>query len=80
MSKYVNKVWVSVTAILAVILIVYLFPIMRAKYGLAAAILSSLALVFGMTLYYLRGILIAHTGSRKSHAAKNEGERDTSSP
>lgn len=80
MSKYVSKVWVSVAAILTVILIAYLFPIMRAKYGLATAILSSLVLVFGMALYYLRGVLMANTGSHKSHASKNEGESDTSSP
>lgn len=72
MSKYINKFWVSVTLILTVIVLIYLFPIMHNRYGLATAILLSLFLVFGMSLYYIRGYLISSWISKKKSSASKQ--------
>jgi hypothetical protein len=74
MSKSGPKLWIGITAILTVILIVYLFPIFHSKYGLATAILFSLILVFGMLLYYLRGILMSQTKPGKPHDSERQKE------
>jgi hypothetical protein len=65
MSKYINKFWVSLTAVLTIILLIYLFPIMYDQYGFIKAILLSLCLIFGMSLYYIRGYWISKWLSKK---------------
>jgi hypothetical protein len=72
MSKSGAKLWVGITVILTVIIIVYLFPILYAKYGLATAILFSLIVVLGMLLYYLRGILMSQSRPGKSKDSDRE--------
>jgi len=74
MSKYINKFWVSVTAILTIIVLIYLFPIMYNRYGLATAILLSLLLVFGMALYYIRGYWISIWISKKKSIPPKQSE------
>lgn len=65
MSKYTNKIWAWATAVLALVLIVILFPILRGRFGTATAVLGCLVLVFGMALYYLRGVLLSRSTLRK---------------
>lgn len=74
MSQSGVKLWVGITVILTLILIVYLFPILYAKYGLATAILFSLIVVFGMLLYYLRGMLMSQSKPGKSKDFDREKE------
>lgn len=74
MSKYGTKLWLGITTALAVVLTVCVFPILYAKYGLAAAILLSFLVVFGMLLYYLRGILMLQARPGKSKDSERRKE------
>jgi hypothetical protein len=72
MGQSSHRWWIGVTAMLTVVLLIIVFPILQAKYGLATAILLSMILVFGMILYYLRGMLISGSKSRKPRSSENE--------
>ena len=68
--KLFNKFWVTVTAIITVILFIYLFPLLLDKYGLLKAILWISLLPVGMTLAYLRGYWIHSLISKKRKTSK----------
>lgn len=55
MSHTNQKLWITLTAALTVILLVIVYPILSAKFGTATAILLCGLLVLGMALYYMRG-------------------------
>ncbi len=76
MSRQTGKLWMSMTAALTVILIVYLFPVFYSRYGLATAILFSLVLVVGMLLYCLRGVLMSQSSSSRSQNSREEEGRN----
>jgi|GEM_PF-2151995 len=80
MSKYVNKIWAYATTVLALVLIVILFPILHGRFGTAKAVLGCLVLVFGMALYYLRGVLMSGSTPRKGpEMAQTESSIDSPS-
>lgn len=78
MSKYINWFWIAVTAILSIIVLICLFPIMYSRYGLVSAILLGLLVVFGMSLYYIRGYWISTWISKKKSGRPNNPSRSGS--
>lgn len=59
MRRESSKLWVGITAVLTIVILIFVFPILNERYGMATAILFSIVLVFGMALYYLRGVLMS---------------------
>jgi hypothetical protein len=74
MSQYINKFWVAVTALLTLILLIFLFPKMYDRYGLVQALLLSVVLVFAMSLYYIRGYWVSRWFSDRKTRDKKRTE------
>ena len=73
--------WMGITAALTVVLLIFVFPILRDKYGTATAVLLGLVLIAGMMLYYLRGVLLTTSrlgGSQNFGGRRKRGKRPPS--
>lgn len=53
----------GITAALTLMLLIIVYPLLQAKYGLTTGLLLCGLLVTGMLLYYLRGVMIS--GNKK---------------
>ena len=59
MKKPSRYAWPGVTVLLTLLIMIAVFPVLSARFGLVAAVLLSPVLILGMFLYYLRGILFS---------------------
>jgi len=66
--KLLNKFWLAFTTVLAIGLIIILFPLLLDKYGLVKAILLACLIPVAMALAYLRGYWIATLLEKKKKA------------
>lgn len=57
--KLFNKFWVTVTAVITVCLLAYLFPLLLDKYGLVKAVLLACLIPVAMTMAYFRGYWVS---------------------
>ena len=74
-TKIFDKFWVTVSAIIALGLLIYLFPLLLDKYGLAKAVLFSLLVPFAVGLAYLRGYWVSTWLSERRR--KHDEEADS---
>ena len=53
-----QRLWIALTSVMAVILLLIVYPILVAKFSTTTAILLCGLLVLGMVLHYVRGALL----------------------
>lgn len=67
-GKLFNKFWLVFTTVLAIGLIIILFPLLLDKYGLVKAILLACLIPVAMALAYIRGYWVATLFEKKKKA------------
>jgi hypothetical protein len=60
-----NKFWVTVTAVITIGLLAYLFPLLLDKYGLVKAVLLACLIPVAMAMAYIRGYWISKLIDKK---------------
>lgn len=65
-TRLFNKFWVAFSAMIALGLLAYLFPLLLEKYGLSKALLLSCLIPVAITLAYFRGYWISTLIEKKS--------------
>ena len=78
MRIHSHRLWITAAALLTVVLLLVVFPILYARYGLVTAILLGVVLVYGMILYYLRGALMSRPRAGNSPIPGDEGRNGDS--
>ena len=74
-TKLFNKFWVTVTAVITLGLLAYLFPLLLNKYGLVKALLLACLIPVAMTMAYFRGYWISTLFDKKRNTTRQN--RDT---
>lgn len=72
MSGIVNKFWITVTAVLTVLIWLWLFPTMLDRYGLLRTIGVSIVLVVAMSLHYIRVYWISTWFGKDAHEKQSD--------
>ncbi|UCE42620.1 MAG: hypothetical protein JSV17_06600 [Candidatus Aminicenantes bacterium] len=70
-TKLFNKFWVTVTAIITIGLLAFLFPLLLNKYGLVKAILLACLIPVAMGLAYIRGYWVSTLFEKKRKTDTN---------
>jgi hypothetical protein len=69
-TKLLNKFWVSVTAVITIGLLAYLFPLLLAKYGFLKAVLLACLIPVAMTMAYFRGYWVSTLIEKKRKSTR----------
>lgn len=69
-TRLFNKFWVSITVVITLGLLAYLFPLLLGKYGLVKAVLLACLIPVAMSLAYLRGYWISTLSEKKNNRQK----------